>query len=319
MRLMIVDDDEDMRDVLYAVLEHGGYSDVTTASSGAKALDVLGVGQADAPRAFRPDTILLDITMPEMDGIELCARIRQDARYQDTPIIMVTAMHDMGSLSQAFLAGANDYVRKPFDHVELLARVRNALKLKAELDRRQKREEALAALIEKNRESAGASLLDAETGLPSRVALEAMLRDRAARSGWVGVIQIDAWSAYREQYGSDAARALNLRIAETLGQIPAPLASGLVVLEPGLFALIAPDIGDREVERLLQRVREAVLKLRERHRDSPASAFVTISGGYAQHTAAQPGRALSLAMAAAATASQGGGDQILRATDDSTS
>ena len=82
------------------------------------------------------DVVLLDIVMPEMDGVEACARIRNDARYADMPIIMVTSLDDMDSLANAFVAGATDYITKPVNRVELVARVRAALRLKQELDRR---------------------------------------------------------------------------------------------------------------------------------------------------------------------------------------
>ena len=95
----------------------------------------------------RVDLILLDIVMPEIDGIEACARIRSDLRYADIPIIMVTSLGDMDSLANAFVAGANDYITKPVNRVELLARVRSALKLKAELERRQARERELLTFL----------------------------------------------------------------------------------------------------------------------------------------------------------------------------
>src|SRR5258707_12820886 len=86
------------------------------------------------------DIVLLDTMMPEMDGIEACARIRSDARYADIPIIMVTSVDDIDSLANAFVAGASDYVTKPVNRIELLARVRAAPKLKGEPDRRPARE-----------------------------------------------------------------------------------------------------------------------------------------------------------------------------------
>src|SRR5215472_18737632 len=87
---------------------------------------------SDTPPAA--DIVLLDIVMPEMDGVECSARIRNDPRYGDMPIIMVTSLDDMGSLSNAFVAGATDYITKPINRIELAARVRSALKLKTELD-----------------------------------------------------------------------------------------------------------------------------------------------------------------------------------------
>ena len=123
-----------------------GYTDIVTAASGWEALKLLDVGRTtdEAPTV---DIALLDIVMPEMDGVEACARIRNDPRYGDLPIIMVTSLDDMNSLASAFVAGATDYVTKPVNRIELVARVRAALRLKQELDRRQARERELLTFL----------------------------------------------------------------------------------------------------------------------------------------------------------------------------
>ena len=107
-----------------------GYTDIVTAASGWEALKILDVGRTtdEEPPV---DVVLLDIVMPEMDGVEVCARIRNDPRYADLPIIMVTSLDDMNSLANAFVAGATDYVTKPVNRVELVARVRAALQAQA--------------------------------------------------------------------------------------------------------------------------------------------------------------------------------------------
>src|SRR4051794_17675548 len=135
MRIMVVDDSEDARDLTEGALLSAGYTDVLTAGSGWDALRLLDVGRTTEEHPV-VDLVLLDIVMPEMDGVEACARIRNDARYADLPVIMVTSLDDMDSLANAFVAGATDYVAKPVNRIELVARVRAALKLKAELDRR---------------------------------------------------------------------------------------------------------------------------------------------------------------------------------------
>ncbi|HYA06314.1 MAG TPA: response regulator, partial [Xanthobacteraceae bacterium] len=146
MRILVVDDSEDARDLTEGALLSAGYTDIATAASGWEALKFLDVGRTtdEAPNA---DVVLLDIVMPEMDGTEACARIRNDPRYADMPIIMVTALDDMNSLANAFVAGATDYVTKPVNRIELVARVRAALRLKQELDRRQARERELLAFL----------------------------------------------------------------------------------------------------------------------------------------------------------------------------
>src|SRR5262249_14986785 len=131
MHIMVVDDSEDWRDLTEAALMSAGYEEITTAESAVDAYRQLGLA---TPRVadHSVDLVVLDLFMPEIDGIQACAQIRSDERYTDVPIIMVTAANDMDSLSNAFVAGATDYITKPFNRVELLARVRSALKIKAE-------------------------------------------------------------------------------------------------------------------------------------------------------------------------------------------
>src|SRR5882724_5239914 len=147
MRILVVDDSEDSRDITEAALLSAGYRDVITANSAAEAFDLLDIKVIQAGDVSTVDILLLDIVMPEVDGIEACARIRNDLRYADIPIIMVTSLADMDSLANAFVAGATDYITKPVNRVELLARVRSALKLKGELTRRQERERELLTFL----------------------------------------------------------------------------------------------------------------------------------------------------------------------------
>src|SRR6202451_3254308 len=138
MRILVVDDSEDSRDLTEGALLSAGYTDIVTASSAWEALKILDVGRATDEKCT-VDVALLDIVMPEMDGVEACARIRNDPRYADLPVIMVTSRDDMNSLANAFVAGATDYITKPVNRVELGARVRAALRLKQEVARRQGR------------------------------------------------------------------------------------------------------------------------------------------------------------------------------------
>ena len=164
MRILVIDDSEDSRDLIEGALLSAGYTDIATASSGWEALKLLDLGRATNEKsAF--DVVLLDIVMPEMDGVEACARIRNDVRYADLPIIMVTALDDMNSLNNAFVAGATDYLTKPIKRVELIARVRAALKLKHELDRRQAREQELLGFLSSWGDRRAALWIDETTGL----------------------------------------------------------------------------------------------------------------------------------------------------------
>lgn len=123
MRLLTVDDDPAILDLLDVALSVNGYSDVTACGSGLEAISLV----AESRESF--GAFLIDIQMPGMDGVELCRRLRALPVYRRTPILMVTAMSDKRYVNQAFAAGANDFINKPFDVLELGVRLRNTLEL----------------------------------------------------------------------------------------------------------------------------------------------------------------------------------------------
>jgi DNA-binding response OmpR family regulator len=86
-----------------------------------------GLEALEKARAERPDLILLDVVMPHLDGFETCRRLREDESTRATPVIMVTTRGEGSNLEQGYASGCNDYVTKPIDGVELLAKVRSYL------------------------------------------------------------------------------------------------------------------------------------------------------------------------------------------------
>lgn len=120
-RLLVVDDQETNRDILHRRLERHGYL-VVLAASGQEALTQVA--------AQLPDLVLLDIMMPDMDGLEVLARLREQYSLQELPIIMVTARSQSEVIVDALARGANDYLVKPFDFAVALARVRTQLAFK---------------------------------------------------------------------------------------------------------------------------------------------------------------------------------------------
>ena len=119
--VLVVDDEESNRRVLQAMLEADGYR-ITLAPGGPQALA--------AAAAQTPDLVLLDVMMPGMDGFEVTQRLKADARMRGVPVILCTALDDRDSRLSGLKAGAEDFVTKPIDRVELMIRVRNLLKLK---------------------------------------------------------------------------------------------------------------------------------------------------------------------------------------------
>lgn len=120
MRILAVDDEPFILELIPMISAKAGFSEVTPAASGEEALGLL----TDGNTIF--DCFLIDISMPGMDGIELCRRVRQMPQYLHTPIVMLTAMRDMQNMGDAYRAGATDYATKPFDIEELGTRLRLA-------------------------------------------------------------------------------------------------------------------------------------------------------------------------------------------------
>jgi len=142
MSILIVDDFEEQRELLAATLQQAGYRSLQFAGSAADALTRIGINTA-APSPDRVDIVLLDIHMPDMDGLEACRRIRAEERFEHLPVIIVTAKTEASDIKDAYNAGATDYIRKPVIPAELVARVSMAMSQKEEFDNRIEREREL--------------------------------------------------------------------------------------------------------------------------------------------------------------------------------
>ena len=147
-KILIVDDFKDNLELIKDILEDKGYENIICVLSAKEAYKELAKNNIDL--------ILLDIMMPEINGIEACKHIKNDVLYKDIPIIIVTAKADLQTLKSSFEAGASDYIRKPIlNEIELIARVENALTLKVSIDRYKKLtialDEKVQQELEKNR------------------------------------------------------------------------------------------------------------------------------------------------------------------------
>jgi sigma-B regulation protein RsbU (phosphoserine phosphatase) len=280
MRVLIVDDQEDSRDLTEGTLLSAGHDDVVTADSGWEALRLLDIGRrTDVPPAV--DMVLLDIVMPEMDGVEVCARIRNDPRYADLPIIMVTSLDDMDSLTNAFVAGANDYVTKPVNRMELIARVRAALKLKAELDRRRARERELLSFLSSWGDRRASLWIDESTGLFVGEVAEAYL---TAATGYdnqdaisIVALALDSFDTYRAKHGEKAANNVLSQVARAVRRLAANVGIVAAAYRNGLIILVAPEFGAASARELGETLHTTVAKLRLPNSESVVSDYVTAS------------------------------------------
>jgi sigma-B regulation protein RsbU (phosphoserine phosphatase) len=281
MKIFVVDDNEDSRDLTEAVLMSAGYDDIAMASSAWEALKVLDVGRTtDEPPAV--DLVLLDIIMPEMDGIEACARIRKDRRCADLPIIMVTSLDDMDHLANAFVAGATDYVTKPIKRVELVARVRAALKLKAELDRRQARERELLNCLSSSGDRRATLWIDEATGLFVGEVAEAYLTAESKDNKLDGTVSIvclalDGFDVYRTIYGEAESQGVLARVAQAVRRLAATIGIVAAAYGNGMIVLVAPECGADAARQLGEALRNAVARLRLPHTEAITADHVTAS------------------------------------------
>ena len=130
--LLLVDDNEQNVELLQAYLEALPCKTLT-AYDGQEAMDII-----DDPDQPTPDLVLLDVMMPRMSGFEVCQKLKEDPKTRAIPVMMVTALNELGDIERGVEAGTDDFLTKPVNKLELLTRVKSLLRvrhLKRELDR----------------------------------------------------------------------------------------------------------------------------------------------------------------------------------------
>jgi diguanylate cyclase (GGDEF)-like protein len=170
-RILVVDDDPNIRELIVETLGNGKY-DPIEARDGKEALKICKVE--------KPDIVILDVMMPDLDGLEVCLRLRSEALTSHIPIILLTAKGMLEDKIKGMETGADDYLTKPFDPLELEARINMHL-------RRTIRDSEASPL----------------TGLPGNRAIEEVIesRIRAELKFAVCYIDLDDFKAYNDRYG----------------------------------------------------------------------------------------------------------------------
>ena len=319
-RILIVDDSSKARLLVESILRGQGYEKLTTVESAQQAFQTLGVEAENGENPVLFDLILMDLLMPEVNGLEACRRIKSNSQFTDVPLIMVTAEDSTESLKEAFEAGAIDYVKKPLNRVELLARVKSALRLKQETDCRKARELELVELTKKLRKL---STLDGLTGIANRRNFDEELMRvwrRAKRESSpvaLGLMDIDHFKNFNDQYGHLAGDDCLRRVAQVLQQgLKRPF--DLVARYGGEeFAVLLPDTHLQGAQIVAEEMRRMVESLDIGNPHSEAIRRVTVSCGVAVMTptaSSQPAGLIAAADACLYQAKRYGRNRVVSGT-----
>jgi two-component system cell cycle response regulator len=195
LTILVADDEPVNRALIQRRLEREGYR-VLTAQNGSEAVE--------KTKDALPDLVILDVMMPEMDGMDACRLIKEDEKTRDIPIIFLSARDETEMKVSGLTLGANDYISKPFKAEELLARVRVAIRLKRERDKLRTSAEEATIRAEVAQERA---MTDALTGLLNRYGLQHVLAREHAETRRYNrplsclMIDLDNFKTINDTYG----------------------------------------------------------------------------------------------------------------------
>ena len=293
--ILVADDSLVVRAVVRSGLEEEGYL-VIEAEDGPSALD--------QSRRHQPDVILLDVEMPGLDGYQVLAELKADAQLKNTPVVFLTGRTGMDDIVAGLRGGAHDYLKKPFEPAELLARVGSAVHVKQLQDE----------LWERNAELNRISRTDALTGLYNRWHLDDVIareNSTARRHGdqlSIVLFDIDHFKHVNDTYGHPAG---DLVLVEFARRMSDELRAGDIAGRWGgeEFLLILPRTDTAGALHVAERVRIATAA-------TPVIATtrhipITVSGGCATASKESPAELLDLVDARLYQAKAAGRNQIV--------
>lgn len=258
--VLVVDDIRANINILKKVLAE--VCEVNAVEDGASALEYVA--------HHLTDLILLDIIMPDMDGYEVCRRLKEEESTKDIPVIFITSKGEESDEYQGLELGAVDYITKPFSKAIIRARVRNHLEMKKQRD-------LLSDLAN----------LDGLTGIPNRRSMEIRLErewKRSIRSGMpvsLLMIDVDCFKQYNDNYGHAAGDDCLKEVARVLAEAVKRPADFTARYGGEEFVVLLPDVNEEGAVSVGENIRREIEALNLPHEHSRAAACVTISLGAA--------------------------------------
>ena len=272
-KLLVVDDQPLIIQVLYQTFAQD--HQLFMATSGAQALDLCAL--------HRPDLVLLDVMMPDMDGYEVCARLKADPATRDIPVIFVTAHNDEAAEARGLDVGAVDFISKPINPKIVRARVKTHVTLKAQSD-----------LLR------SWAYMDGLTGVHNRRYFDEQLtgewgravRNKAALS--IVMLDVDFFKRYNDRYGHQAGDDCLRRVASTIKHSLKRPADQVARYGGEEFVCLLPDTDLTGALQVAQLIGDQIFALQMAHADSSAAPVVTVSLGVCCKPATTTGSALAL-------------------------
>ncbi|WP_204103512.1 MULTISPECIES: diguanylate cyclase [Spirulina sp. CCY15215] len=293
--ILIVDDTPNNLRLLSTLLQNHDY-EARSVLSGEMALR--------AARSAAPDLILLDISMPIMDGYEVCRKLKADTRTREVPVIFISAFNEAMDKVRAFEVGGVDYITKPFQWAEVLVRVENQLKIRSlqtqllaqnaqlqqEIQERLKVEYALQAANQKLQNLANS---DGLTGAANRRRFDEYLQmqweelQQQCTPLSLILCDVDYFKRYNDTYGHLAGdsclQAIVRGIEEAIVQPEQELIPKILLARYGgeEFAIVIPHADRQLAYKVAREIHEAVQQLQIAHSQSSIGEWVTVSVGVA--------------------------------------
>ncbi|WOD38913.1 diguanylate cyclase domain-containing protein [Nodosilinea sp. E11] len=322
VNVLLVDDLPENLKILTELLSELGYT-VRSAISGRRAIKTA--------KLKRPDIILLDIKMPEMDGYQVCRSFKSDPDLRNIPILFISALDDAFDKVKAFQSGGVDYITKPFQIEEVVARLETHLTIQKQQRILQieiaKRQQTELALQEKNQQLQEANYklellanLDGLTQIANRrrfddyLTLEWQRHQREQNSLALLLIDIDYFKRYNDRHGHQVGDTCLIQVAQAIAKVP-QRPTDLVARYGGEeFAVVLSNTFREGALRVAVAIQRAIAALEIPHGDSDISDDITLSIGVASLVPAwgqTPETIIAKADTALYTAKKQGRNQVI--------